>query len=83
MKRYWVFSGQDYYPFGGMYDFEGDYDDVPLVPTVDGRPIVAIDCEFAHVYDSHAGTVMRWKCGRGDDWSVWQRWSGKWEKVGK
>lgn len=26
MKRFWLFSGYDYYPDGGMNDFEGSFD---------------------------------------------------------
>ena len=28
MKRYLVFCGENYYPYGGMEDFIGDYDTI-------------------------------------------------------
>ena len=45
MKRYMLFSGDNYYPGGGMYDYKGSYDTVK-------EAVLHIVGDWAHVYDN-------------------------------
>jgi len=54
MKRYLVFCGENYYPYGGMEDFIGDYDTIEecqsiLKSTTIVREILEDDYDYGVV----------------------------------
>lgn len=51
MKRYWLFSGDRYYPSGGMDDFKGCFDTVEeaLLKMVE---IQSSGADWWHLYDA-------------------------------
>lgn len=57
MKRYWLFSGQIYYPGGGMDDFIGSYDTVDeakaVFPAEDDYRY-----SWAHIFDFEKELVI-------------------------
>lgn len=48
MKRYLIFSYNNYYPCGGMQDFLTDIDDLSLLESI----LINIQEDFLQVYDS-------------------------------
>jgi hypothetical protein len=52
MKRFLLFSGDEYYPCGGMNDFKGDYD--TLDEAKDALIKIALDgdADWGHIYDT-------------------------------
>ena len=51
MKRYLVFIGDVYYPFGGFDDFAGDYDGE--AEAIDKAKTIKDDkYQWSHVYDT-------------------------------
>lgn len=55
MKRYLLFRGDDYYPMGGMYDFEGDFDSVSeaMIKLND------LSYDWFHIYDLEEKRIIR------------------------
>ena len=49
MKRYWVFKGHTYYPYGGMEDFYQSYDEEDV--AIEEAKNLGWG-EWSHVYDS-------------------------------
>ena len=50
MKRFLLFKGNDHYPVGGAWDLVGAYDQLPNVPG---------ECDWAHVFDTHAKRITQ------------------------
>ena len=55
MKRFLLFRGYNYYPYGGWCDFHGSYDTLPELREVlaDGRAF-----DWYQIVDSTTGTVI-------------------------
>lgn len=57
MKRYLLFSGDNYYPGGGWEDFRGDFD------TVEAAKAAKLDQhkhdDWYHIVDIETGTEVR------------------------
>lgn len=55
MNRYWLFSGQNYYPSGGMEDFKESSDRLEHVKEY----ITKLEYgEWAHIYDMHESKIV-------------------------
>lgn len=60
MKRYLAFSGEQYYPSGGMEDFKRDFDtEEEAMVYVLAREAIN---DWMHVYDSVERKII-WKTG--------------------
>lgn len=60
MKRYLLFSGSYYYPYGGIRDFKGDFENLQEVQNKverlykEEKHLVRMGYFWTHVYDSQA-----------------------------
>lgn len=64
--KYLVFSGDDYYPSGGAYDFHSAHDTLESALAVDPKAVG----EWAHIaeLDSGQGLVIRYRNYHQTDW---------------
>ena len=64
MSRYLLFSGDNYYPFGGMLDFDGFY--LTVESAVEAYKSIQEHCcgSWCHVWDSESGCIVVY--GEGD-----------------
>lgn len=78
MKRYIVFSGKDYYPFGGMADYLADcntFGDAALAANADME-----GTQWQQIYDQEENRLWaRNTDDWGKTWSDWELEEG-WEK---
>jgi hypothetical protein len=66
MKRYLVFAGDKYYPLGGMYDFQQDYESRSEAIRVASSEMWALS--WAHIYDQKESAYVKTPDGE-DKWT--------------
>jgi hypothetical protein len=64
MKRFWLFAGDHYYPFGGMTDFKGHFD------TVEQAMKGNLRSEWAHVFDCETKLIVAKRSIDEGDWQI-------------
>lgn len=56
MKRYWLFAYNNYYPYGGMRDFAGDFDTIEEAVEFENTTIacgaLTVKNGYAHIFDT-------------------------------
>lgn len=57
MKRFWTFSGDTYYPIGGMQDFKGSFDTKEEASAFLLKKF-NMGFEWFHIYDSQECKVV-------------------------
>lgn len=57
LHRYIVFAGSDYYPRGGMLDFDSDHYR-PQAAIDRARELADGDVRWSHVYDCHDRLIV-------------------------
>ena len=58
MKRYLLFTGNQYYPSGGMEDFKGSFDTVDGAKTAIPDVGVCEGYEWGHIYDTEKMEIL-------------------------
>jgi hypothetical protein len=53
MKRYLLFAGAGYYPAGGMYDYQADYDTLKEAKEAVILHFESYNDDWAHVWDTN------------------------------
>lgn len=56
-KRYWLFSYDEYYPAGGMCDFEDSFDS--MEEAVLAKRSIDADWDFLETVDTLTGKILR------------------------
>lgn len=54
MKRYLLFAGESYYPFGGWEDFRDSFDSITEATEAAGK----LGSDWWHVVDSVTGQIV-------------------------
>ena len=78
MKRFLLFAGEDYYPWGGWRDFVGSFDTAEEAMAVINQPVHGETVEWGHIVDSEQwaavyvfscmGDEAGWRPVDADDW---------------
>lgn len=58
MKRYLVFAGSQYYPYGGWSDFQGDWD--TLAEAVEYSCLCGIAFDWWHIVDTTTKQIVKY-----------------------
>lgn len=58
MKRYLLFSGEDYYPIGGWKDFIGDFDSAEEAKSSLPVPGKMVCPDWFHIVDTYTKTIV-------------------------